>query len=68
MTLLLLQTWLCTVLLLISPSALRQAQARRVYVLLMFYFFYIFLLISVRPVISTSTAPIFTEFAGLIEL
>jgi len=39
MTLLLLQTWLCTVLLLISPSALRQAQARRVYVLLMFYIF-----------------------------
>jgi len=33
----------------------------------MFYFKNI-LVLSVRPIISTSTAPIFTEFAGLVEL
>ena len=34
---------------------------------LLFYYFY-FLLLSVRPIISTFTTPIFTKFAGLIEL
>jgi len=33
----------------------------------MFYFFYI-LVIAVRPIISTSTGPIFTKFAGLVQL
>ena len=30
-------------------------------------FFYI-LVISIRPIISTSTGPIFTKFAGFVEL
>ena len=40
-------------------------QARRAYVLLLFKNI---LVISVRPIISTSTGPIFTKFAGLVEL
>jgi len=38
------------------------------YVLLLFYFFIQFLVISVRPVISTYTGPSFTKFAGLVEV
>jgi len=38
------------------------------YFLLMFYLKKIFLAISVRPIISTSSGPIYSEFAGLIEL
>ena len=49
----------------VSPPALRKAQARRALVLLTFYFYYISLVISVRPIISTSTGPIFT---GLLVL
>lgn len=49
----------------VSPPALRKAQARRAYVLLMFKKV---LVISVRTVISTSTVPIFAEFAGMVEL
>ena len=38
-------------------------------VLPLFYiFFFIFLTIFVRPIISTSTEPIFAKFAGLVEL
>jgi len=47
---------------LISPpgcSGLRSASV---------YLFIIFLSISVGPIISTSTGPIFTKFAGLVEL
>ena len=46
---------------LISPPAVREAQARRVYVLLLFY---IFLVISVRSIFSTSPGPTFKKFAG----
>ena len=53
---------------LVSPPALRQAHAKRAYVLLVFYFLKIFLVISVRPIISTSARPIFAKFAGLVEL
>ena len=49
---------------LINPPALREAQAGRAYVFLMFYFF-IFSVTSVRPIISTSAGPIFKKFAGL---
>ena len=51
---------------LVSPPALREAQARRAYVL-MLLFFYLknILVIYVRPIIYR---PIFTKFAGLVEL
>ena len=53
----------------ISSPALRQAQARRAYVMLMFFLLiFRFVVISVIPIISTSTGPIFTKFAGLVEL
>jgi len=48
--------------LVISPPALRT------YVLLMFYSLLYSLVISVRPIISTSTRPTFTKCAGLVEL
>jgi len=50
---------------LISPPARREAQARRAYVLLLFKNI---LVINVRSIIATSTGPIFTKFAGLVEL
>jgi len=46
--------------------ALREAQARRAYVILLFKKY--LLVIFFRPIISTSTGPIFTKFAGLVEL
>ena len=42
-------------------------RSMRAYVLLVFYF-YIFLVISIRPIISTPNGPIFTKFAELVEL
>jgi len=51
-----------------SPPALREAQARWTYVLLMFFIFKIFLVTFVTPIISASIGPIFTKFAGLVEL
>ena len=55
---------------LISSPALREAQARRAYVLLMFFYLKNILVISVsvRPIISTSTGPTFTKFSALVEL
>jgi len=50
------------------PPALLEAQARRAYVSLLFFNIYLFIYCLVRPIISTSTGPIFTEFAGLVEL
>jgi len=51
-----------------SPPALREAQARWAYVLLMFFIFKIFLVTFVTPIISASIRSIFTKFAGLVEL
>jgi len=50
---------------LVSPPGLAEAG---LYVLLVFYFIYTFLVISFRPIISTSTEPIFTKFAGIAEV
>jgi len=56
---------------LISPPALCELPVRRAYVLLLFYVFkniLTILVISVGPIISASTRPIFAKFAGLVEL
>jgi len=50
----------------INPPALREAQAMRAYVLL--FFKYIFSDFCQSPISSTSTGPIFTKFAALVEL
>ena len=53
--------------LVIIPPALHKSAGDKVYVVPMFFKLY-FLVIFVRPIISTSTRPIFTKFAGLVEL
>jgi len=62
----------------ISPPALREAQVKRAYLFIynenrtkvhnVLLLFKNILVISVRPIISTSTGQIFTKFAGLVEL
>jgi len=51
---------------LFSPPGFKKAEGG-LCVLLLFYL-KIFLVISVTPVISTSTRPIFTKFARMVEL
>ena len=52
----------------IRPPAQGGAQARRACVVLLFYFFKYILAISFRPIIATSTEPIFRKFVRLVEL
>ena len=47
----------------VSPSALREALAGEESLCFADVLFHTFLVISVRPIISTSTGPIFTKFA-----
>jgi len=54
----------------LARPAAAQEQPGGLYVLLLFLIFhiYLFLAIHIRPIISTSTGPIFANFLRLVEL